>query len=192
MIKCEKCCGKRYIGLKKHECMPGQASTAEPCPNCSSGQFPTWKTIRTGVHSSVTELRAQLNDVYFGHPAETIFRELSLGAQEKELELVSVTCEDLGFSSPVFIWQIILNAQRAGLTLCPQEVGPQLCWQHGHRYESGLVLVCSSPLFDQNGNHRMFMVKTESDRGVSLFCPDMRGGDRGFPADMQFCFARIL
>ena len=59
-------------------------------------------------------------------------RAFRVASKEIRIDLVSVSVTGLGFKEAELTTTRLIyqRAQDIGLTLCPSEVGPQLCWQY--------------------------------------------------------------
>jgi len=95
-------------------------------------QMPVWKTLTLGVGpKSVTELENAIKEKGYGiegfteklleHP------EFKISTEQKDVDLVMLSVEDLGFSKGASFSEIKNRIQEIGLELAPAEVGPQLC-----------------------------------------------------------------
>lgn len=102
---------------------------------CPPSEFSVWKTITLGTGlKSARDFRRALKDAgckidssandILGRPAFTV------SPEETEVDLVMVTCIELGFKNSAIRADICKRAQKLGLQLVPAEVGPQLRLQY--------------------------------------------------------------
>lgn len=94
--------------------------------------FVVWKTVKLGTHKSLADLQTALEKkgVIVASGGSVILNapEFVLSAEEKELDLVRVTLEELGFEDDKSVdhWDVLKRAHEIGLRLCPPAVGPAL------------------------------------------------------------------
>lgn len=94
--------------------------------------FTVWKTVKLGTHKSLADLKIALEKkgVILAAGSSVILTapEFVLSAEEKELDLVRVTLEELGFKGDKGVdhWDVLKRAHEIGLRLCPPAVGPAL------------------------------------------------------------------
>ncbi len=156
----------------------------------SLSKFPTWKTIKLGIHKTADEYRKAIkadgmkigswaNDI-LGKPAFTV------SSDEIEVELVRMTVAELGFKNGATRKDIYNKALELGLKLCPNEVGPALRLQYAGQPMNEWFLIAMEPIADSGGSLYVFGVGRSSD-GSWLY------GDHGHPdyfwnADDQWVF----
>ncbi len=108
-----------------------------------------WKTIRLGTGlKTVEEFRNAMkkNGTHIRGYANDIFGRCNLivATQEKEVDLVRPSVEELGFKNGATLDTIYGRAPELGFRLCPMEVGPQLCLQYeskGERYNIAMSAI---------------------------------------------------
>lgn len=125
-------------------------------------QFPTWKTIKLGTHSTVEELKDAI--INAGHGliswSAPILDEIAykLATEEYELDLVKVTGRMLGFRNRAFRKEIFNSAVVRGLIVCPAEVGPQLRLQYSEQPKGEIIHVAMEPIRSYYDIPRVFSV----------------------------------
>lgn len=98
----------------------------------SAKDFPLWKTITLGRYKNANEYREALRKE--GHEdsrnagAELILdhKHFACAANEIEIDLVRLTCANLGLPDTADFFEICEEAEARGFRKCPLEVGPAL------------------------------------------------------------------
>jgi len=89
-----------------------------------------FKTIKLYPVSS-NELFQQMRDANIKWSNNVpSFPAFQISSYEREIDLVEVTIADLGFRKSAPLSEVYSRADRFGLGLCPQDVGPQLALQY--------------------------------------------------------------
>lgn len=114
-------------------------------PEC----FSVWKTMTLGAHKSLDALQAALDErgVILDSGGSVILHapEFVLSAEEKELDLVLASRDELGFdgNKGVDHWDVLKRAHEIGLRICPPAVGPALalaCEKDELKQRYGMVI----------------------------------------------------
>lgn len=150
----------------------------------------TWKTIRLGIHKSVSEIRCafEAGNYKIGSWAEDILDGITFCDRDIEVELVAVTAAELGFKCRAYYADIVQNCRERGLFLCPAEVGVQLRLQYSDQPEGEWIVVAMQPIVAPNGRSRRFLVR--HDEGC-LLLSGFFGGSEGFwSCDYRWVFVR--
>lgn len=131
------------------------------------GQFPVWRTVTIGNRASrsIKSLSQFIEDagMQASSWAEEILQKVKTSKEEKTLDLVKVTAEELGLTGLPTTRQIYDAAQAQGLNLCPAEVGPQLRLQYYDQPMGEWLRIGMEPLKDSDGSLRVFRVGRDGD-----------------------------
>lgn len=97
--------------------------------------FKTWRTVRLGTALKTPgDFRRTLSKTHcgFGRSTDHLLKspEFEISADKMSADLVKVTAEELGFKEGARRTEIYQQASILGLSLCPNEVGPQLRLQY--------------------------------------------------------------
>jgi len=84
-----------------------------------------------------------------------------------EATLSIKTIFELGLEEGARRDEIFQAVRRLGFLKCPPEVGPQLRLQYHDQPEDEWLVICMDPIFDSNGDPRMFQVG-RNNRGLWL------------------------
>lgn len=122
--------------------------------------WPTWKTIQLGMHSSANDVR---NALLVGEYDVDRFAVGTLGGitvapSKTSIDLVMVTAEDLGFLSPPEFDGLLARAREFGLVPCPTETGPALRLQCDDEFGDPHFYIISEPIPDFDDKPSVFIV----------------------------------
>jgi len=124
--------------------------------------FRTWKTVQIGTYSDVKLLKEAILSAGFriGSWAEDVLEstQFVLSTKEREVDLVRVTPEDLGFHDGAYRRDIYKKALSLGLKLCPLEVGPQLRLQYTDQPRLESLQIGMESQVDSEGHESEFRV----------------------------------
>jgi hypothetical protein len=122
----------------------------------------TWKTVTVGTFADVHALQKALIDSGFriGTWAEDVLNSpnFTISPQQREINLVRVTPQDLGFPSGALRTAIYKKGLEFGLSLCPLEVGPQLRLQYSDQPRLESLQIGMEPQLDSEGHESEFRV----------------------------------
>lgn len=140
--------------------------------------FEIWKTITVGSGTRTAhDFREAIlrNGRTISDDANELLRSIDFSktGNETELKLVLVTVSELGFKvldeegvkACYKISEIYNRAQKLGLTLCPAEVGPQLCLQYADQPKGEHLTIGMHPVFCSDKLFRHFYVDHYQDGG---------------------------
>ncbi len=156
MSACERCCGKGYIGLKRHETVFGPP-TDRPCPDCSgiaSSQaeswFPRWKTVimfrRCDTELLYDDL-VRLTGCYVSPNARRWLQSLSLTPYMNSINAVRVTSAELGFNTRFVTTEMIYDrARELGLELCDGDLAAELRLDYDDQPTGETLLIAMTPM----------------------------------------------
>jgi len=124
----------------------------------------TWRTIKLGTglktgNDFVKVLKRVGCEI--DYIANDILNKPTFTVSETErcVELICVSVKELGFNKGANHADICKRAQEFGLSLCPAEVGPQLCLQQDDQTENNNVMVAMNPIIDSVGKPNIFNVQ---------------------------------
>lgn len=145
----------------------------------SAQEIDIWKTIKLGTGLKTAEdFRHALGQakMTIGGWGEDLLGKSSFTASEMETEvdLVSISVGDLGFTQPADRREIMARAFELGLDLCPAEVGPQLRLQYPDQPKGEWFMIAMEPITGSDGYPNVFCVGHDYDEGV-LFLNGYRG-----------------
>ena len=145
----------------------------------SVAESPVWKTITVGTFRDSFALRNALDarDCGIGDGAAQILARPSfvLAARRNELDLITVTAEQLGFQTEaVQLHDVYARAQQLGFELAPPEAGPQLRLQYADQPSGEFLIVGMGPLRTWSGEPLVFVV-ANGGAGLHLLSQDARG-----------------
>lgn len=103
------------------------------------------------------------------------------------LELVTV--EDMGIYPGATRGRIYEVARKRGLELCPSEMGPQFCLQHGSLIQ-GPIVVGMEPIYCTDGKYRLFVIKKGNDGEMCLDSIESGYPGQFIRGDTTFLFVR--
>lgn len=137
------------------------------CPPEQVPGLKVWKTIKLGTGlKTAKDFRNELKknnrigvwgDDILGQSAFTV------SDIEKEVDLVNISVEELGFKDGATRKDIYDRALELGLQLCPEEVGPQLRLQYTDQPKGEWLRVAMEPIADSDGDLNVFDVAHDSD-----------------------------
>ena len=128
---------------------------------CRIINFPIFRTIQLGTHSSINSLRASLSNCghSIGDWANNILDKITLASTPTTfLNLIVVSNADLGFSKGATFAETCAKAKESGLDLCPAEVGPQLRLQYTDQPRGEWLVIAMEPIADSDGGLDGFRV----------------------------------
>ncbi len=142
-----------------------------------SRDFPTWRTVKLGKHTSVDLFMKALKKagMKINDWGMDILKRTVLATELVEIELVRVSVADLGFTGATRRDEIYRRAQEFGLELCPAEVGPALREQYLDQPLGEWLLIGMDPIVDSDGCLSVFFVgRSDGDRWLftSIGRPD--------------------
>lgn len=110
-----------------------------------------WKTIRLGTHNTTQSLRVAVEaGGYSLHGcADECLGRIAPASTEICVDLVRVPSRDIPVIVPTYnppISRIRIYAESRGLTLCPAEVGPQLCLQYDNQPSGERLWIAMNPI----------------------------------------------
>lgn len=177
-------------------------------------KFPIWKTIKLGTFKTVEEMQNALREFNrratewlpaFSQPDYSLIYhpDFALAPAPTEVDVVRVTCEDLGFVDPnehgkplqcFHLSDLVARGRECGLIECPAEVGPQLRLQHEDQRDGESIEIVMAPLFVPNGQQFLHSVFVVDSTCVSLHSPyshhktlhPLTAGPRGEIGDERF------
>lgn len=118
-------------------------------PPMFANDFPTWMTVKLGVHKTPESYREafKLNRVGVGWFNEDL-SEFSISSEEIEIELIRVTVAELGFKTGAGRSSICKKAKKLGFELCPREVilALSLDYQPSNERVKEIFTVVTKPL----------------------------------------------
>lgn len=155
--------------------------------------FPTWKTITIGTYTNVNVLKKAIlnSDFRIGSWADDVLKSsnFTLAPKKKEIDLVRITPQDLGFQDGAYRVNIYKRALGFGLELCPLEVGPQLRLQYTDQPKLESLQIGMEPQVDSNGHESEFRVVHGEDDIVWLV-GDHKHSDDFWAAKEHFIFVK--
>lgn len=129
----------------------------------SAAQAPIWKTIAVGTFRDNFALRNTLDTLNCGvgdGAAQILARpSFGLAPSREQLDLVSVTAEQLGFQAgAVRLHDLHARAEELGFEFTPAEAGPQLRLQYADQPGGEFLIVGMRPLRTWDGESLVFVV----------------------------------
>ena len=159
----------------------------------ASPEFHTWKTIKLGTSlKTADDFRrvftvdgfriGNLGNDILGKPA------FKAATTQIDVNLLNVSVAELGFKDGATRKDIYERAISLGLSLCPNEVGPQLRLQYKDQPNGEWLRIAMKPITASDNNLRIFEVGHDGD-GLWLIGGNGRSG--GFWAgSSRFVFIR--
>ena len=89
---------------------------------------------------------------------ESMLQKIEVEKTEREISLVIVTPEELGFKDAALMVDIIKKAKEFGLEKCVPEVAAQIMIQGGDIIFEGDVIVAADPIQDSDGDPGLFVL----------------------------------
>jgi len=136
--------------------------------------------VTLGTHKTIEELEAamRLEGYDISQHAKKMLPKVTVSSELKELELVAVSANDLGFTGRTQRSEIYAKAQSLGLQICPPEVGLQLYrvyFQNEHEYEE--LMIAMEPATTSDLYIFVFVLNNDNE-GLNLqaCCSDGWGG----------------
>ncbi len=154
-------------------------------------KFAVWKTITLGTDlKTAADFRKALKangnlignyaDDTIGKPAFTV------SETEKEVDLVQVTVEELGFENGADYANICAKAKTLGLELCTTEVGPQLRLRYKDQPKGEWLIVAMKAIACSDGDFSVFGI---GHNGIGCWLDGGNGSaDCFWNADSRFVF----
>jgi len=113
--------------------------------------FKIWETIKVGTYKNADELYKAVLELtrHENEMMKSIFRIQgeSIIDLEKEINLINVSVEELGFLNGAIYGDILVKAKELGLELCPLEVGPHLYLQYRDQPEGDELRIAMEPVW---------------------------------------------
>jgi len=150
-----------------------------------------WKriTLGTGIKDA-DGFRKAINDsgMRVGDWANDILGKtaFSVATKKKDVDLVVVSVEELGFKDGARLKDIYAAAKKRGLELCPNEVGPELRLQYEDQSKGEWVIIGMEPITDSDGALSLFSVEHDGN-GLWLYT-DYDSPDYIWNGDDRFVF----
>jgi len=156
------------------------------------GNKTVWRKIILGDARGVDKLVAALgkNRHMIDPAAEQIMRtpEFNTGHIASEIALTKVTLKELGLEDGVGYADIFAAAEKAGLKLCPPELGPRLRLAYDQPYEETLV-VAMVPIKDEDQLASVFTVHHwDWGQGLGACCCGISDKEDDWHADSEWIF----
>lgn len=151
-----------------------------------------WKKITLGDAWGVEKLVAALNNNrHMIDPAPEHMMhtpEFNAGHIAAEMVLTRVTLRELGLEDGVGYADIFAAAERAGLKLCPPELGPRLRLEYDQPYEETLV-IAMVPIKDEDELASIFTVHHwDWGQGLGGACCGISNNEDEWHADSEWIF----
>ncbi|SFM86180.1 hypothetical protein SAMN05428949_1082 [Chitinophaga sp. YR627] len=151
-----------------------------------------WKKITLGEAWGVQQLAASLKahkhmiDPSPWHIMHT--PEFSTGHISSEIALIRTTLRALGLEDGVSYADIFAAAEKAGLALCPPELGPRLRLAYDQPYEETLV-IAMTPIKDEDNLPSVFTVHHwDWGQGLGACCCGKSDIEDDWHADSEWVF----
>ena len=179
--------------------------TSEEQPEATQTlQWTIWKTIQLGGYKDADAFRKAIKqakmkisdyaDDILGKPA------FKVSSEKIEIILARKTVTELGFSNGATYKTIcesvvgkttIIDGVEYEITLCPNEVGPQLRLQYANQPKGEWLRIAMEAITDSSGDRRLFRVEQSVD-GLWLDCSNGNGDNfwDGYYA-FVFCLRKI-
>lgn len=144
--------------------------------------FDVWKTISLGTFNTVDQFRELLknNGLRLTDYGNFILRNTEFTLPSKnEIHLVNVSVADLGFENDAHYEDICAEAQKHGLELCSNEVGPQLRLQYKNQPKGECLHIAMSPVNASICGPSIFVIE----RDDKLFLNDLSLHGKGCTSD---------
>ena len=188
--------------------LPEANAAAAPPSNGAAAGRQVWKTIRLGTIRSIIALREALESngcgsaivavagtsdgpsCHLGDDANEALgqRAFRLSARVRTIGLVQASAADLGFPAAArpSLTEIYARAERAGLAVCPAEVGPQLRLQYLDQPLGEFLPIAMLPIANYAGQPILFLV---GNGGAGLLLAGRNGAlDARIPGVTEFVF----
>ena len=130
----------------------------------------SWKTIKCDARLESVENFQGLYEnsrCFLTKSVIKVFRRLSFDTQTKEVDLVKVSVEDLGFDGKVSRRDIYRRAEELGLRLCLDGDGPRLRLQYLDQPYSEKFVIAMKPVVDAAEHLYLFGLE-RNDEGLWL------------------------
>jgi hypothetical protein len=156
-------------------------------------QWPIWGTVELGTgFKTGDDFIKSLGDANLSRRAEIImcmpdFQE-SIANEKTRINLVSVSVLELGFKHSASYVEICGRAIERGLSLCPAEVGPQLCLQHKGSRETKWSRVIAMEAITDITNKPWVLYVQKGDGGVTFLSYNDGGDQKIYGTDEEFLF----
>lgn len=126
-------------------------------------KFSCWRNLQIGRYRESKPLRYALEDkgIKMGHVANYSLDNVSYRQVARYVDLALVSVSDLGFSEPTPYSEIVISAQALGLSLCPGEVGAELCLQRPDvvpKEEGRELRIAMKPLMSNTGSNNIYIL----------------------------------
>lgn len=128
----------------------------------SSPSFPIWKSLTIGTAladaNAFRTAHKRANCGIKKHP-DQLLSKITIAKEPTVLDLVRCSVAELGFKDGAYFKDIVVRAQELGLSLCPSEVGPQLCLLYHDQPLGEWTAVAMEPIMDSDGYLLIFAVE---------------------------------
>jgi len=133
-------------------------------------EFKVWKTIKLGGFKKSEEIFAALYaaGMKFSNWAADLIRAIKIQEEEREINLVKIRVEQLGFHRGASTQDIYSQIKKRGLDLCPAEVGPQLRLQYSDQPKEEWFFIGMIPLLSSYDKHLRIFYIGHNERGLWL------------------------
>jgi hypothetical protein len=130
-------------------------------------KFNVWETIKLGTLKKVDDICMEFkkNGFVFLKLAHNMINEPSfkLSEVEKEIKLVIISVEELGFYRSTTYDEICNKAKEFGLKLCPNEVGPQFRLHRKNQLKGEYLRIAMEPIADPGEFLYIFYIAHDDD-----------------------------
>lgn len=169
------------------------SAQASQQPVSSARNVATWKTITIGSFADPFRLSNKLHDMgcnVGGQAAEILARPaFTLGSQKIDVELVTVSPAQLGFTSDTArLADVYARARELGFELVAAEVGPQLRIQYLDQPMGEFLIIGMEPIRTWSGEPIILNV-ANGGAGLILIGQDGRA-EADIPVSSRFVFGR--
>jgi hypothetical protein len=156
-------------------------------------RFEPWLVLKYGgrrdYHELLSVMRFVRPSILVTSWAVEMFENLLLPRTEVEQSLVKVLISELGFSKHATYAAVIRQADRVGLKLCHESVGPELRVQYVDPPKNEYLHVAMIPIETSDGVNRGFCLYEEPANLRLAINGYPARGDRLFSPDALFLFA---
>lgn len=138
--------------------------------------FNIWEIIKIGTFKSTNEFESIIeNKCIINQCARNIMKSpnFSLSKVEMKINLVLITPKELNFEKfryGAYYKDICSEANHYGLSLCPPEIGPQICLQSNKIQNDTPIVIAMTPIFIPSSEYPcLFHIKWKDDKNLISF-----------------------
>ncbi|KKS21048.1 MAG: hypothetical protein UU77_C0009G0010 [candidate division WWE3 bacterium GW2011_GWC1_41_7] len=127
-------------------------------------KWPVWRTVELGMYKNAVEMiiAIQNREIFVSDVGIEMLNNIPYLDSRQKLCLAVLSVEELGiFAKVTTTKRVYTVAKKLGLSLCPEEVGPQLRIEYKDQPDGETLFIAMEPVLISSGYEKMFDVKCQ-------------------------------